>query len=72
MRSGRGVAVTAAYTSQDLALRVEASERTVLVSTNHGTSWCPLSPDEARRFAAGLCIAAKRVDEAGTERERAA
>lgn len=62
----------ATYTREDLSVRVEAERGHVAISTNSGASWHAFSPDEARRMAAGLCVAAERVDEQDTEAEGAA
>ncbi len=64
--------MTASYTSSDLSTRVEQREGTVLVSADHGVTWKGFSADEARRFSAGLCVAAERADDCSTEQERAA
>ena len=41
----------------------------VVVFADHGRGGLRLSADEARRMAAGLCVAAERVDERDTERD---
>jgi hypothetical protein len=57
----------------DRGIRVELGESpTVLLSADFGTSWTALGPNEARQYAAQLCVAAEKVDERETEREQAA
>jgi len=63
--------LTAIWTSNDLALRLEFSDA-ILFSADHGTSWKALPASEARGLARGLCCAADRLEDAETERERSA
>lgn len=64
--------MTAAWTSSDLAIRVEIAETCLLFSADHGTSWRPMSVEEARGLARGLCSATDRLEEQETESERSA
>jgi len=66
--------VTATWTSQDLAIRVEVPETggCIVFSADHGTSWHGMTAEDARSLARGLCHAAEKLDEAETERERSA
>ena len=63
---------TTMWTSRDLSMRVELGDNCVLFSADHGMTWHGLNPDDARSLAAGLCVAAERVDEQETERAHAA
>jgi len=63
--------MTATWTSNDLAVRVEVPDTggCIVFSADHGTSWRAFTGHEARELARGLCCAAERLEDAETERE---